>query len=497
MPAPTTIVPVNKFSGLNTRDAPGNISDTELLECQNYAIGANGELVKRTGIRTLHDFGDVAITVIGHFQTSLYNQVLVRAGNEVYWTNDFVTWNLIAGGPFNNVEWGLQYADKFYMIRRDANMLSWDGVAMSALANTPQGSTAVVYRDRLFVANSFSNNPTRVYYSEIADFSDFAALGQFVDINQGDGDFVVALTVLQDNLVVFKSTSIWQLRTSPDLGSWSVENLNTRIGCVSKYSIKEVKGYLVFLADNGVYRTDLVSFTELSSSVRPIFEQQVNSLIGINNSSAAFWEDKYILVLQTFIEPPTWSFWSTKTWGALKKTTWGSLDAVYVWMVFNLRTGGWTHWLPAEAESMVCHTFLEIQGPLSLRSLLIGSRVNDGRLYHHGEDIYYDGTNSPYDCIVETKDFDLDTPLAKRGKRLLVDRQGEGPFSLYYIVDQEQTGLLTPGISFTSKREILPVVGPGFFTTLRIRATSLRTEPETLYGFKLEIIPKTKMRKGA
>lgn len=519
MPNPAQVtLSINRFSGINNRDSMGQIDNSELVDCQNYDLGQNGELVKRSGIKQL-DVVDAGKTIylIGHFQTSVYSQVIVRADNNLYWSDDLATWNLVAGGPYGNIEWGVQYADKFYMVRQDDVIVSWDGLAATELSDTPEGTIAVVYKDRLFVANTNSDTPTRLYYSEIADFTDFQALGQFVDINQGDGDPIVSLVVLQETFVIFKAGSIWVLHTSADLSAWSTDLINTKIGCISKYSIKEIKGYLVFLAIDGVYRTDLTNFVELSNPVRPILERQVDSVPSLNQSYAGVWGDKYILILETATSAATWGSVSLATWGSVLNRTWGSQNARRTWLVYHLSSNGWTHWLPAIEESMVCSNFLEITGPLLIQSLLVGSKIADGRIYSYGENSFFDGVNSSYECLIETKEFDFGTPTAKRGKQLLVERQGEGLFSLSYVVNGEETGVLTApdwstldhttweqlgtgswelGVFFRMVREIKPMPGPGYFHDLRIRSYSKRQVPEIFYGFKLIVTPRSKLVRG-
>lgn len=477
------VVKVNKFTGLNNRDAPGRIQDSEMVECQNFDLGRDGELVKRTGIKLLGTvLAGQAVTVIGYFQTSVYNQIIVRAGNNLYYTSDGTTYTLI--GTYNNIEFGVQYTDKFYMVRRDDIMVQWDGAAASTIASSPTGSCCIVYKDRLYVINSFGTNPSRVYYSAIANFATagWSGLGTFLDIQPGDGDVVVCFAILHDNFLIFKQFSTWLLYVTPDPTGWSVRNASPRIGCISKWTPREIEGFLYFVGPRGVYKTDAYSFDEMSQPVAPIFRQQVISNTLLNQTVAAWWEDKYIVILQTFPTAPTWGSWANRTWDSLAGQGWDSSNASYTWLVYHLRPGNWTHWLPASGALISAFNFAEVQGPSGIKGLYIGSRALDGKLFRYGDAVYTDGTNSTFDCIVESKDFDFDTPeYAKRGFWTQLERQGAGTVDVYNIADGNTQVAKT--LTFINNRQALKAPGPGYFRVWRVKSISTHDGPVTLYGF--------------
>lgn len=74
-------------------------------------------------------------------------------------------------------------------------------------AGVPKGKFGFWYHNYLFVGG-VSANPNRLYWSNLGDPTTFSA-ADYVDINANDGDMLTALGGLNDELVIFKSYSIW------------------------------------------------------------------------------------------------------------------------------------------------------------------------------------------------------------------------------------------------------------------------------------------------
>jgi len=486
---PETLIKVNRFSGLNNRDAAGRIQDSELMECQNFDLGRAGELIRRTGINQLISGVGASgnVYLLGLFQTSTVSQILFRVGVQLYYY-DGNNFTLI--GTYNNMEQGVQYADKFYIVRRDDVILQWDGAALTTIPTSPSGTTCRIYKDRMFVSNSFGPFPSRVYYSKVADFSTagWNALGSFVDVQPGDGDVVVAFALLQDNFIIFKAFSTWILYVAPDVTAWQLRNASPEIGCTSKYTPREIEGFLYFVGPRGVYKTDGSTFDEISTAVHPIFRQQVVAPTTLNQTCAAWWEDKYIVLFQSFAVPPTWGSWATLTWDQLANQPWDSANATYTWLVYHLRSGAWTHWKLGDA-SMVPYTFTEVRGPSGLKGLYLGSRNGDGKLFRYGDAIYADN-GFDYLGIIETKDFDFGEPtFAKRARWMTVESDGPVFLQAAHIADENEQAT-TPYLLMPSGRSTRKFAGPGFCRTWRVRVTSSGPSAQTLYGIELSVIPK-------
>lgn len=496
-----SVISIDTFTGLNGRDAPGRIKNTELVECQNFDLGVAGELTKRTGFKNLHagaTLGANAVTLLGYFQTDTLTQLLARAGTSLYYSTDGgITWAVCPGGPHGNVEWGVQYTNKFYFVRRDAVMLEWNGTTMTAITGSPMGSHVVAYKDRLFVLNTYAAGliATRFYYSKVADFS---ATGwpstNFIDVGQGDGDVNVCFSQVQDVLIVFKSRSTWLLYVSGDPTTWTLRNSSPEIGCISRYTPREIESSVYFVGLRGVYRTDGSSFVEISKAIQYVFVSQSTLTSELNKTFAGWWQDKYIVFLSLTVQSSTWASQSGIAWQGISTLTWNSLaGAYYQVFTYYLRSGGWTRWEPA--AGVTPFSFVEINQPSTSRGLISGSRSLNGKVYRYGEALYQDEALN-YECRLKTKEFDIESPARlKRGKLISVEYDGAGEHSFQPIVNALPVAALT--ITSSSGRFVYKIKGSYYFRLWQFAMTATHGNPITLYGVLMFLHPKGKLIKNA
>lgn len=359
-------IDIKGFKGINLREDAGMVQDDELSECVNFDIGRAGELRKRTGFEVLHTgatLGANSVKLIGHFVTDTYSQIIIQAGGNLYWTTDFNTFTLI--GAYT-VSFGVQYSNKFYMVREAGTILEWTGAAIAAITGSPNGSFCLVYRDRLFVLSSSAAGSlnSRLYFSKVADFS---ATGwpatNFVDVRPGDGDFLTCLAVIHDVLLVFKSRTTWALYVQGLPENWILRNINPAIGCISKYTPREIEGFLFFVGPQGVYKTDGNIFEDISSNIFPLFRDRIINLTTANLDTAAWFDDRYILLLK----PDA----STSRY-----------------MVYHLRTGGWTEWVPS--GNVTPAYFVEVYTASPAKGLYCGDLASTGKIFKYGGSGYTD-----------------------------------------------------------------------------------------------------------
>jgi hypothetical protein len=135
---------------------------------------------------------------------------------------------------------------------------------------------------------------------------------------------------------------------------------------------------------------------------------------------------------------------------------------------------------------------LAVMGPANMKGLYMGSRFNDGRLFRHGDPVYLDATNTPYDCVVETKEFDFDAPeYVKRSFWVSFEKGGQGVSNIANVFDSVQQPV-APLTYSDSNRRALRVLAAVFFRVWRVRVTSTQDGPQTLYGFMLAASQKKK-----
>lgn len=446
-------IDIRSFKGINLREPAGMIQDDELSLCVNFDIGRAGELVKRTGFAVLHSgstLGNNPTKLIGHFLTSANSQLIVQSGTKLYYSADGATWTEI--GTYS-VEFGAQYNQKFYMVRKAGTVLEWDGSAITALAGSPNGTFCQVYKDRLFVLSSEATGAlnSRLYYSSAGDFSTWPSTN-FIDVKKGDGDFLTCCAVIHDLLIIFKGRTTWALYVQGSPENWVLRNINPEIGCISKFTPREIEGFLFFTGARGVYKTDGITFEDISESILPVFSERIVNLTNANIDTAAWWDDRYILLFN-----PT--------------------PSSQRWFVYHLRTGGWTEWVPNGIKPA---TFLEINTAAPQKGLYCGDLDSLGKILRFGGGAYTDaGTN--YECRFETKDFDFTMPsLFKRGKWLMLDVEGLSSVDIVYTSDG--TVLTTRSFSSVVSRRGHKISGPGYFRRWKMKLSQTSNVAFTFYG---------------
>lgn len=469
MSSPETTIEIRSFKGINIREPPSMVQDDELVECINFDIGRAGELTKRTGFAQIHDgatLGLNSVRLIGHYNTSTYSQILVRSGNTLYYSNDGVSFTAIGN---YNIEFGVQYIDKFYMVRTDGDIIEWNGIAATVLADTPRGTYCSVYKDRLFVINSSStdpNGPSELKYSEINDFSDFPSINVTL-ISPGDGDILTCLAVIHDTLIVFKVTKTYAYYVQGQPESWVLRVSNPEIGCISKYTPREIEGFLFFVGPRGVYKTDGNLFEDISSSIQPVFEDRLVNLTNVNIDTAAWWDDKYFLLFN-----PT--------------------PSTQRYFIYHLRTGGWTEWVP---NGIKPGTFLEINTSNPGKGLYAGDLLPSGKIFRYGGGAFTDA-GVQYVCSLKTKDYDFGLPTdTKRGKWVGIDTKGTGLVTLEHWNEEA----LVDSIEFSSQtgKRVQKARGPGFFRSWAGRVVLTTNTEFQFFGISLVMHRKRQLNKAS
>lgn len=109
-------------------------------------------------------------------------------------------------------------------------------------------------------------------WSDLLDYTRYDPALSVARVNSGEDDAIVAFARYQGNrLIVFKSQSIYYVNNFyGDLSTISVDRLPARIGCVSRRSVCEVGGDLMWLGDRGVYRLSQTEQDALRSRPIPV-----------------------------------------------------------------------------------------------------------------------------------------------------------------------------------------------------------------------------------
>lgn len=473
------------WQGINLQEALSQLGPRELITAQNFDLGLHGELIRRIGfsITTAAPIDVASVHMLGFFVTDTVSQLIARCGNTVYYSADGITWTAMPGGPWGNVEFGCQYITNFYMVRRDDVIVQWDGATAITIPGSPMGSFCKVFKDRLFVLNSYALGrvSSRFFFSNPFDFSSTGwPAFNYVGVSEGDGDILIGGYNIQDHFLLFKTGAMWKLYVQgSDITAWILRPFNDEVGCISRDTLAEHEGVVYFCSAKGVYYTDGNTVKIISIPITNLWDQVVVSTVTINNHSAFFWKDKYVLALEIYPIPITWNTWmnGVLTWGGLATTRWAGSGAAYVYPVYHTRNGGWTTWAPAIAP----HTFVPIELNATLKGVFCGSRGTLGTVYKYGIPGLYTDGGANYQSIMQLRGDDLaQSGQWKRGKWTVIEVEvGVGAnIAIVHVVNN----ILQAGAFYVTGAQIeaLKVAGPGKFRSWSMILAMADPQPLTI-----------------
>ena len=142
----------------------------------------------------------------------------------------------------------------------------YDGEEISILeGNPPQAAFIAAHKNRLFMAKD-----SRLYFSELLDIETWPVLN-FIDISPNDGDVINGLIVYGDYLVIAKKHSIWML-SGEGPSTFMVKRIHSDKGVYAPRSLIVVDGNLCFVANDGIYLSDLTQTVLISERIRKYWE---------------------------------------------------------------------------------------------------------------------------------------------------------------------------------------------------------------------------------
>lgn len=278
----------NGFKGLNSRDNPNALPEQTLSKAQNVRLD-RGVASSRKGTKRLlaTALGDVVYGSCIYTDTAGVDFVILACANALKRYNT-------STGALNSINWPssqtitasqkvdlVQAGGSVYILRGYAHRpMIWDGASTITLMPSgsgafhkfPNGSSAIYHGNRLVVCSSRGWNKTtgtatgdindEVDVSHYLEFEEFSLLDVF-KINDGSNDYLVGVAPwVLNEFVAFMRNRIYYCSVGSgaeatghaiDQADCYVKVLATDIGCVSRKSIVQAAGGMMFLSDNGIY----------------------------------------------------------------------------------------------------------------------------------------------------------------------------------------------------------------------------------------------------
>ena len=376
-------------------DPAGSIPDTGFTQAYNCLFTNSKTIRVRKGIQPLNNSDYQSLRILG-----IYNGLLVFSHNGGVKTVNTSTGSEGTIDGSNPAALTLEYNDVLYLFyATSGNIRTWNGTTLTATALNYQATVGVNFKSRFWVVPNQASGvaSSQVRYTDIfavnaPNTASGWSNGGTIDVDSDDEDFITALVVLNDTLIIFKRQSTWALYVSGSPSTWTLRNLHPQIGCIGGKTAKVIGGLIYFRATSGVYRTDGTTFEKLSNNVDGNFKKPAGAVDAAtcNLRSATWWQNYYLI--QDGLPS-------------------GLID------VYNIDNGAWSVWLCQDYD-LQDPFWYELGNTSDLIFVDYDSSAATGRVvkYQDGIASFFDGNDldTPYQLQLRTKWFDFDQPMENK-----------------------------------------------------------------------------------
>ena len=504
---PIQAFPVNCDGGLVLDKSVFVAKPGEAVTLQNYEPSVTGGYSKILGFTKFDEnqmSGSGGILGVAIFQDKV---VAARGANVATssgsgWTN-FVT-NRTSAERYTFTVYNWTGTEKIAMADGVNAAAIFDGSTYTALtggAGSGSGTkptapeVVIEHKNHLFFAG-MTNNRQLLQFSPPYSENDFSAASGAGQISIGDE--IVGLARFRETLVIFCKDSIFRLAGS-SVSDFVLQPVTRNIGCLSRFSIQEIGGDLIYLAPDGlrtVAGTEKIGDTELGTISKQVQSRLTElSADQLSNVSSHVIRRKS----QYRLYYPTTSGTEANSTGlmaVLKRST----DTGQI---------GWEY-----ADLKGIKPKSATHGDISDDELVLHGDFDGGYVYKQESGSTFDSTNIA--CIYRTIDYNMgDVGIRKNMQRVVINYIGTGTVSsvdmnleydygdillpspaLYDLLDPEGSAFYGSAIMGTAEYDAAvytplyrqSVEGSGFAIALKFTDTS--TNPTyTLKGFSLEFTP--------
>lgn len=327
------VVLSNFTGGLNNAGNPTLIEENELSVANNVIISPNGKLTSRPAIAstTVNPTGTGRMRILGNFRNEDGVTFVVVA------TDTKTSLFNVSAGTFAEI-WTYGAADmttylnRLYLVRTGGAGGYWSKVAgvylFTTIAAMPAGNQILAMMGRIYISSRALGNTSTIRYSDITAISagtsiDNFPVGNFIDVNEGDGQSMLRLIEGNSEIFIFRSNSTWRLAfgASAEPTDGSLTALSTTIGVDNEFCVVPVDNTYAVLYAGTLYNFAGYNYYPLNNTQKVEFKGTGNW----NVKTALSKVGPYLLVWNS---GTTFCFnTETKTW-----TTWTSLLNPYYFL---------------------------------------------------------------------------------------------------------------------------------------------------------------------
>ena len=312
--------------GLNTYSDSSSVADEDATELINFDVDLDGSLASRPPITpTEITLGRYSCRILGLYTTDTNSYVIYSMHDGG--TGEYTSYYDIGAGTHATLTATfkaaamVQYQNKAWLIAEPGSANpggNWDGATFTAVPAMAKGTSATVYKERIFVGTGSkdSANPSRVFFSAPANPTSWTGT-DFFDVNNGDGQPIVAVYSYAGSIAIFKSRStfVFAYESSPTKGQ--VQSISVSVGLENPDCIAEVENTLYVMFDSKLFSISNWNWEQLNVKV-PFAYRNVNagntwsnfSVSAINNRVIArYYDNLYVFGTKT----RAWALWQTAT----------------------------------------------------------------------------------------------------------------------------------------------------------------------------------------
>jgi hypothetical protein len=260
--------------GINTLSDLTALADTELADCINYELDLDGSLVSRppavvhaAGIGT-SKMRHLGFAMIGGtiYHIASNSAKTSRSVDGVVWTDITTTFGASAM---------VQYGNKAWLVNSAGAGGSWEPTGgFAAVATMPAGDAAVILKERMYIvpgANA-TVNASRLRWSTVTDPSIWNPVTDFADVGSGDGQNLVDIAVLNDNLVLFKNDSTYSFAFDSGPSGGILRKISGTIGATRRDCVALYEQSLYVYHEGNVYEIVNFDFARLNTKVPFLYD---------------------------------------------------------------------------------------------------------------------------------------------------------------------------------------------------------------------------------
>lgn len=278
--------------GLNSTAAALKLEENESPDLQNVDFNKFGSILKRNGYTALNTsaFNSGATWTSLHWYESSTEtgKLMGTCGNKLAtWSTGApsgaptdITGALTITAGNNNLFVWRTFLDIAFGTNGVDVPIKYSGSGNGAAMTVPTGLTKAKWLEvfspnsYLFLANvtvSGTAHPTRVYWGDlnVQTFTDT----NFNDVNRNDGQPITGMRMLGEELIIYKSRSIWKALYTGDRDiPFVFVKTRSSVGCMSGYSIQDTENGHLFLAPDGYYFFDGNNSFKVSDRITATFD---------------------------------------------------------------------------------------------------------------------------------------------------------------------------------------------------------------------------------